>query len=889
MEARDQITEQFREAVRKSEAEAFPAMEQVWERVTARLDEDEKRPRKVIPFRTIGIAAAVLVLLGLGIFILSQNKEQAIPGTMVQQKVTPIPGRPVPAMQKPGTTHSDRQVVVKNNSPVINHKPKQRPAPRVMKGSGDPIGITPYEPALTPTTGEEPATWAFKGKVVDEHGEGLPGASVKIMGAASGTVTDADGNYELQLNRKAILAVNAMGYGEQLIHADARKPGMVTTTMSYGNNALTEVTVIQPYGPNVTTERYTGAADVLPSKLISNMPVSDFTRALQGAAPGIQVTNGNSRKAKLRLRRITGTSQELTAKRKQERSKEVRIENSGPPLYVVDRKIFNGDLSDIDVNDVKEIKVIKGAEAATLYGKKGINGVLQVTTKSGKGYKAGRAGFFKKIKNLFHKKQPATSFIMPQQQADAAANTEEYDPYIENPFESPVANPLSTFSIDVDNAAYTNIRRMINNGQQVPKSAVRIEEMINYFDYHYPQPQDQHPFAIHTDYSETPWNSGHKLLRIGLQGKLIPNDKLPPSNLVFLVDVSGSMSDDNKLPLLKSSMKLLVAQLRKEDNVAIVVYAGAAGLVLPSTPGDRKKEIIDALDRLEAGGGTAGGQGIALAYDIALQHFKKEGNNRVILATDGDFNIGASSDADMQTLIEQKRKSGVFLTCLGYGMGNYKDAKMELLADKGNGNYAYIDNLKEANRFLVKEFSGTMYSIAKDVKIQVEFNPAYVQSYRLIGYENRRLKAEDFTNDAIDAGELGSGHKVTALYEIIPAGVKSIYTPAKPGLKYTTVKQNAAASGNELATVKFRYKKPDGNTSTEMVHTISHNPVSLNNAGADFKLAAAVAWFGLKLRNSELVSNSSKEAIVALAKQAVGEDENGYRKEFIGLIESAQE
>jgi Ca-activated chloride channel family protein len=463
-------------------------------------------------------------------------------------------------------------------------------------------------------------------------------------------------------------------------------------------------------------------------------------------------------------------------------------------------------------------------------------------------------------------------------------NSESYAELEENQFESPKNNPLSTFSIDVDNASYTNIRRFINNGQKVPKDAVRVEEMMNFFKYTYPQPTDNHPFSINTEYSESPWNSKHKLLKIGLQGKNIPMTNLPKSNLVFLVDVSGSMSDDNKLPLLKESMKILVKELRKEDKVSIVVYAGSAGLVLEPTSGDEKETIMDAFDDLQAGGSTAGGEGIELAYKLAQQNFIKEGNNRVIIATDGDFNVGASSDDEMIDLIEEKRKSGVFLTVLGFGMGNYKDSKMEILADKGNGNYAYIDNIQEANRFLGKEFKGSMFAIAKDVKIQIEFNPKHVQAYRLIGYENRKLKSEDFKNDAIDAGELGSGHTVTALYEIIPVGVESNFTPSD--LKYTKVKNGEATYEEELATVKFRYKKPDGEKSIEMIQTIQNQSVALVNSSKDFKFSSAVAWFGLKLRDSKLIANASTSEIKNLAKSGLASDDEGYKSEFLRLVES---
>ncbi|MEA9415169.1 VWA domain-containing protein [Flavobacterium sp. PL02] len=464
------------------------------------------------------------------------------------------------------------------------------------------------------------------------------------------------------------------------------------------------------------------------------------------------------------------------------------------------------------------------------------------------------------------------------------SNTESYVGLEENPFESPIKSPLSTFSIDVDNASYTNIRRFINNGQKVPQDAVRVEEMMNFFKYKYPQPEGQNPFSINTELSDSPWNKNSQLLKIGLQGKDIPMTNLPASNLVFLIDVSGSMSDDNKLPLLKESMKILVKELRSEDKVSIVVYAGSAGVVLTPTSGDNKEEILDAFDNLSAGGSTAGGEGIELAYKLAQQNFIKEGNNRVIIATDGDFNVGASSDMEMEKLIEDKRKSGVFLTVLGFGMGNYKDSKMEVLADKGNGNYAYIDNIQEANRFLGKEFKGSMFAIAKDVKIQIEFNPKHVQAYRLIGYENRKLKPEDFKNDAIDAGELGSGHTVTALYEIIPTGVESDYIPSD--LKYTKVKSDNSNYNDELATIKFRYKKPDGDKSIEMVSTIDNKKVSLDSSSSDFKFTTAVAWFGLKLRDSKLIANSSSADIKKLAKSGLANDDEGYKAEFIRLVDA---
>lgn len=466
-------------------------------------------------------------------------------------------------------------------------------------------------------------------------------------------------------------------------------------------------------------------------------------------------------------------------------------------------------------------------------------------------------------------------------------NTESYENFIENQFESAKSNPVSTFSIDVDNASYTNIRRFINNGQKVPKDAVRIEEMINFFKYDYAKPTGQHPFSINTEYSDAPWNKNHKLLRIALQGKEIPTDKLPKSNFVFLVDVSGSMSDANKLPLLQASIKVLLDELRDDDRVSIVYYANNVGVLLEPTKASEKQKIIEVIDNMYASGGTSGGAGLELAYQMAEKHFVKGGNNRIILATDGDFNIGKSSDKEMEELIEEKRKSGVFLTCLGFGMGNYKDSKMTTLSKKGNGNYAYIDNIQEANRFLGKEFKGSMYAIAKDVKIQIEFNPAHVQAYRLIGYEMRKLRNEDFTNDAIDAGELGSGHTVTALYEVIPNGVKSDFYSYENDLKYT---QNTATNSfqNELATVKFRYKKPDGDKSIEMIHPIQNVRKDLKYATKDFKFASAVAWFGLKLRDSKLIPNKESKEIIKLAKDGLQNDTDGYKAEFIRLIKGVK-
>ena len=463
-------------------------------------------------------------------------------------------------------------------------------------------------------------------------------------------------------------------------------------------------------------------------------------------------------------------------------------------------------------------------------------------------------------------------------------DNESYARIPENIFKRVETAPLSTFSIDVDKAGYSNVRRFINNGQKVPQDAVKIEEMINYFSYQYPEPENGQPFLIVTETAKSPWNEDAKLVRIGLKGKDISSKGALASNLVFLLDVSGSMSDENKLPLLKSAFGILVDQLREQDKVSIVVYAGAAGLVLPPTSGIEKETIMQAINNLSAGGSTAGGEGIELAYKIAQENFIKSGNNRVILATDGDFNVGASSDRAMEDLIVEKRKSGVFLTVLGFGMGNYKDSKMETLADKGNGNHAYIDTMQEARKVLGTEFFGTMFTIAKDVKIQVEFNPNIVQAYRLIGYENRLLNDEDFIDDTKDAGEIGSGHTVTALYEIIPVGVESMYVRKVDSLKYTNTV--ATSNNTELFTVKFRYKDPDGEKSKLLEKVVMDTNTAFEDASADFKFSAAVALFGMQLRKSVFINTFKKEDVIALAEAGKLDDKEGYRAEFIRLVKS---
>lgn len=461
-------------------------------------------------------------------------------------------------------------------------------------------------------------------------------------------------------------------------------------------------------------------------------------------------------------------------------------------------------------------------------------------------------------------------------------NTENYDVINENNFKVAMNEPLSTFSIDVDRASYSNVRRFLSQSQMPVKDAVRIEELINYFDYEYPQPKDDRPFSVNMEGGPCPWNPEHQLVMIGLQGKKVETANIPHGNLVFLIDVSGSMGSPNKLPLLKQTFKILIDNLRDEDRVAIVVYAGAAGCVLESTPGSKKEKIREAIEQLESGGSTAGGAGINLAYKIAKQNFIPEGNNRVILATDGDFNVGASSDAEMVRLIEEKRKDGVYLTILGYGMGNYKDSKMEQLSNAGNGNYYYIDNITEGNKVFGKELWGTLFTIANDVKIQVEFNPNKVKGYRLIGYENRLLNKEDFNNDQKDAGEIGSGHTVTALYEIIPAGSDE-QIPGTDPLKY---QKQSLVQSNEWVTVKIRYKKPGENTS-QLMETVMKDSQFTAKSSVNFCLATSVAEFGMLLRDSEHKGKASWKNVKELALAGKGSDPDGYRTEYIKLVETA--
>ncbi len=492
----------------------------------------------------------------------------------------------------------------------------------------------------------------------------------------------------------------------------------------------------------------------------------------------------------------------------------------------------------------------------------------------------GRIGSAALSRSVVHKQ------LAPQRQE---LNTEAYAHIAEQSFAPVREEPLSTFSIDVDTASYANVRRFLRDGALPPADAVRIEELINYFDYDYPKPQENEPFSIYAEVGDCPWNQAHRLVHIGVQGRKIAQENVPPRNLVFLVDVSGSMLAANKLPLLKQGLSLLARDLRPQDRVSIAVYAGSSGLALPSTSGKEQGKILDALSRLEAGGSTNGAEGIELAYQQAQKHFVKGGINRVILATDGDFNVGVTSEGELVRLIEEKRKSGVFLTVLGFGSGNLQDARMEQLADKGNGNYAYIDSIAEAHKVLVREAGATLVTIAKDVKLQVEWNPAHVASYRLIGYENRILAARDFNDDKKDAGEIGAGHNVTALYEIVPAGSEEAGAPTVDALRYQAKpEETKAALSGELLTVKVRYKAPDGETSKLLTRPLIDAHRALSSTSDSFRFAAAVAGFGMLLRDSKYKGAATLDTLSELARGASKQDAHGDRSEFLDMMKAAR-
>ncbi|UOE37191.1 vWA domain-containing protein [Chryseobacterium oryzae] len=826
MENNHDIDKKFNEASQSwEEPVTFPGFDKIWSKVEEKLDEKDEK-KKIMPiWFPYGIAASLMIGLGAFYFIQKNNSSENGKNTVAQNTVSP----------KVNSKIQEIDSVVKTNIEKEKSVQKEIQKPEILVHQT----IIP-EPTISPVY----------------HNE----ISLQNSNIAKDNLVYMEPDHDGVLDKEDVKPSN-----EEIVVKGYKTVKNQSNILSGTSNTSSEVvkernqySILNHSAPIIAMgdyQNYSSNFDIRNEFKQKN----NISQALIGTVSGLQVVPNSG---------IPGSSKQIVIRGISSFS------GNTQPLYVVNGIPKSADeFRKLNPNSIQSIEVLKDASATAIYGSRGSNGVIVIKTKK----------LSRKERKAFKQIQKIQDSIRKASQIQQ--NNEEYDAFVENPFELTKNQSVSTFSIDVDNAAYSNIRRMINNGEYVNKNAVRIEEMINYFKYNYPHPKNDQPFSINTEYNDSPWNKNHKLLKIGLQGKEIPTDQLPNSNFVFLIDVSGSMDAPNKLPLLKSSFKVLLDQLRPSDKVGIVVYAGNAGMVLPPTSAKEKSKIIEALDNLRAGGSTAGGEGIELAYKLAQENFIKGGNNRVIIATDGDFNVGASSTGDLQTLVEEKRKSGIFLTCLGFGMGNFKDNRMETLADKGNGNYAYIDNLQEANKFLGKEFAGNMYAIAKDVKIQIEFNPKYVKSYRLIGYENRKLKNEDFTNDKIDAGELGSGHTVTALYEIIPNNVFSEFLPKETELKYSDsiVSQNFS---DELATVKFRYKKPDGDKSNEIVEVVKNSSPSFSSASADFKFASAVAWFGLVLRNSDLIENKDLKDIQNLAKKGKGIDEEGYRAEFVRLVEA---
>lgn len=910
MKHQDKMFEAFKKASDQEENIDFPAMEKVWTRVEEKLDRKKDR-KAIILWQRIGIAASVLLIATLG-YIWMQPGTIPAEQPIVVQPDTEIQDTEKGIVLEKTPTHEE---LIEKREPIT--KQKVTAVDKIQPVTDEALASTPHENvyveevsvsevplaktkdiqevataeiitskvSLNPVSGMRTITG-----VVMESGYPLPGVTVLVKGTTRGTQTDFDGKFSIQAKDGEQLELSFIGMKTEII-AVSKTNNNLAINLNEDATTLSEV-VVMSYRVK-TKEAKTSAVTTVSSEKVSRKKEKSSSTSTVTATPATPQTHGyvsqvnrNTQAIQSLQGQVAGLSISSGSGAPGSGDKVVirgisSVNSRSEPLYIINGlPVSSGAVKTIKAEDIKNVQVLKDANATALYGNQGQNGVIIITTK-----KKLTKRELKKLQKL-QEEGVVPPPGNPWNSFDGSHN-EDYEVFEENAFTSPRQVPLSTFSIDVDNASYTNIRRMINNGQKVTKDAVRIEEMINFFKYDYEGPKDQHPFAIHTEYSEAPWNAKHTLLRVGLQGKDVAIDALPASNLVFLIDVSGSMDTPNRLPLVIESLKILTGQLREKDRVSIVVYAGAAGLVLPSTSGAQKELIFEALNRLKAGGSTAGGAGIELAYKVAQEHFIKGGNNRVIIATDGDFNVGMSSNKDMEDLITEKRKTGVFLTCLGYGMGNYKDSKLQTLSQKGNGNYAYIDNIQEAHRFLAKEFKGSMFAIAKDVKIQMEFNPAHVQAYRLIGYETRKLRDEDFVNDAIDAGELGVGHTVTALYEIIPHGVESSFSTSLPELKYST--PQTKPSGNfpqELGTVKFRYKKPDGDKSTEIVHIIKNLAVPLTQSSPDFKFCSAVAWFGLKLRDSQWIENKNTHDIIQLAKQGLSNDPEGYRSEFIRLVQS---
>jgi Ca-activated chloride channel family protein len=681
---------------------------------------------------------------------------------------------------------------------------------------------------------------------VSDSNEALIGATVKVSQAGTfirGTITDYNGDYRIQLDPGTYdLEISFTGFKSEQIAGVRVLEGQITTqNVIMSNSTALEEVIIAAYKVPLIEKDQTSSGQTLTSDQIKNLPTRNIHTIVANTVGASSVDGGN---VNIKGARSNGTDTYIDG---------IRISGGLPP-----------------VQDLKQLQVITGGIAADK---------LQASPAPTVAIRTEP------------KKEEIPGWSSQPDPIDDVSG-EQYNRIIENPFQDARSNGISTFSIDVDAASYANIRRYLNANQLPPRDAVRLEEMINYFDYQYEAPRSgRDPFEVHTEVAPCPWNPKNRLMTIGIQGEKIDMGQLPASNLVFLIDVSGSMGSENKLPLVKQSLLMLIDQLRPNDRVAIVVYAGAAGLVLESTSGADKPKIKASLEALQSGGSTAGGAGIKLAYETARKNLISNGNNRVILCSDGDFNVGQSSEDELVKLIENERKSGVYLTILGYGMGNYQDGKMQSLADKGNGNHAYIDQLSEAKKVLMQEFGGTLFAIAKDVKLQVHFNPAHVAGYRLIGYENRMLATEDFNNDAKDAGELGVGHRVTAIYEIVPAG-QSLPSLSKADSALVVVTQpdtSVTVGSNDLMVLQLRYKKPKGEQPSKLMeYRLNAAAMDRKTESENFLLASSIAEFGLLLRDSKYKASASYEHALSRAREAAKNDPNGYRTELVHLMEKAQ-
>lgn len=686
--------------------------------------------------------------------------------------------------------------------------------------------------------GQAPSSTAeIRGQVVDEKGEGLIGASVVILDAqgkstSRGVKTDFDGNYDLAYLQPGLysLRFSYLGYESKIIKdikVDSLKTTIQNVKLQPSANERQEVQIICYKRPMI---------DASDTKIEQVLTGDDIRNS-----GSLTIENTVAQSAGV-TQRDAGSTVVINGSRVDE------------VQYIVNGHRQMGNPVSLSSGNINSISIPS-------------NGV---SAKYGSAEEA----------ELADMESAPVAKPAPAPKADAQG-TAEYKPIEESEFKGAAGAPLSTFSIDVDAASYSIMRRMINAGQMPPAQALRSEEMINYFPYQYEGPKDQTPFAIYTEVADCPWNSAHQLLKIGIQGRAVAEQNMPAANLVFLVDVSGSMMSPERLPLVQHALNLLVDKMRRQDRISLVAYAGNAGLVLPSTPGNEKAVIKGAINSLTAGGSTAGGAGIQLAYKVARENFIKGGNNRIILCTDGDFNVGISSDDGLVKLIEEERKSGVFLSAIGVGTDNYKDSKMEQIADKGNGNYSYLDGEAEAKKVMVKQMGGTILTIAKDVKIQAVFNPAIVKSYRLIGYENRKLENKDFKNDKVDAGEIGAGASVTALYEIVTGGSKD---SANISLGDNEMKH---LSASDLMAVRVRYKAPDGDASRLIEQSVQAGSKALSEASEDFRWASAVAGYTMLLRGSQYKGDFSYVKVLAQAASAMGNDEDGYRREFLELVKAA--